>query len=118
MKPEETKKLLEKEWENIIEDAVSSKQAPMALVNLIKSYKSLDADRRPLADQIIAEWVTSKDPGKRFDALALVEDFNIRTALPQLRVFEADLKNQTGPIARDELETVRRKIKKLESKSV
>ena len=113
MNPDEFKKLLEQKWEDIIEDAVLSKHAPMALVNLIKSYKNLDADQKLLADQIIAKWVISKDAGKRFGALALIEEFNILAALPQLRLLEAELKNQTGPVARDEIETVRRKIKKL-----
>ncbi|MBI5779630.1 MAG: hypothetical protein HZA49_09285 [Planctomycetes bacterium] len=118
MKKEESKKLLEQEWENIIADAESAKDSPRATINLMENYKSLDTGRRLLADQIIAEWITSKDDGKRFDALALVEKFNIRSALPQLRALEVDLKNRTGPDAYYQLEKVRRKIKKLESESV
>jgi hypothetical protein len=111
----EFRKFMEQQWEEIDEAAMSAKNSQGALLALIEFYRDLDDKQRPLADQVIAEWVTSTNPRKRFDALALVEEFIIRTALPQLLVLEADCQNRIGPIARDELKEVRRKINRLET---
>jgi len=111
MNPVEFRKLLEQKWEEIQEDAISSKDPNLATYTWLESYKNFDDNQRLVADQVIAEWVTSKDTGKRFDALTLVEEFNIRLALPQLCVLEAELMNNTGPEARYALKKVRRIIK-------
>jgi hypothetical protein len=63
----------------------SLKDPYIALDNLRMLYEKLDSEERQMADQVLSEWVLSEDEGMRFDALALIDDFQIGTAVPALR---------------------------------
>jgi hypothetical protein len=60
-------------------------------------YRSFDAQERIMADGVVIEWVLSGEEGIRFDALALVEEFRIRTAIPALLELVSRLGNQCTP---------------------
>ena len=120
MNREEFRKSFVEAWEAIDEDADSSKFPEIAVPTLENLYRAFDDEQRNIADQIIAEFVTSSDPGKQFDALALVRTFKIRTALPQLLELEASCKRRvrrswirSDPTAPNDLEEVRRVIQAL-----
>lgn len=78
-------------WSNADADAMVCKNSQRALITLITLYEQLECADRPLADQVIGEWITSRNSRKRFDALALVDHFHIRSTIPQLRALDAKL---------------------------
>jgi len=52
---------------------------------------SLDRDERVEADRVLSEWLRSDDETLRFDAGALIRQFKIKSALPELRTLAARL---------------------------
>ncbi len=92
----EFEKLMEQKWDEIKKAAEASKFSQGALLDWAKIYRILDSEQRLLADQVVSDWVLSKDLGKQFVALALVDHFMIRMALPQLREFETDCQRRVG----------------------
>jgi len=63
-----------------------------------------------MADQVLTEWVLSKDEGVRFDALALIDDFKILKAIPALQKLATRLVSSSAPSAPYELQKVDRVI--------
>ncbi|MGD0182849.1 MAG: hypothetical protein ABSC15_23810 [Terriglobales bacterium] len=63
-----------------------------------------------MADQVLDEWVLSEDENVRFDALALIHDLKIATAMPSLRALATRLTSSTVPSAPYELKKVNRLI--------
>jgi hypothetical protein len=100
-------------WDEIVSEAISSKDPNLATFGLRAMYKDLNDDQRPWADQVIAERVTSTDPQERFGALLLVDEFMIHAALPQLRALETDCHGRTDPGGPYELAKIRRIIDRL-----
>ena len=64
-------------------------------------------------DELLAEWVLSDDQNLRFDAMALISDHNIRSALPSLRLLAERLEEASGPSAPYEWTKVNRLVGKL-----
>jgi hypothetical protein len=56
-----------------------------ATARLAELYRSLDGADRAVFDRVLADWLHADDPGKRFDAQALIREFKICSALPALR---------------------------------
>ena len=79
------------------ERAKELKGPQIASEKLRSLYRSFDAQERIMADRVVIEWVLSDEEGIRFDALALVEDFRIRAAIPALRELASRLGNQRTP---------------------
>lgn len=69
----------------------------LALVRLSALYGSFDADERILANDIISEWALSADETMRYDALALIDEFKIVTAIPALRALSRRLLSSAAP---------------------
>ena len=69
----------------ISHDAIARKQSQDALVEFERHYQLLTPDERAIVDRLLAEQVQSDDENVRFDALALVNKFKIRSADPALR---------------------------------
>jgi len=61
-----------------------------------------------MADQVLAEWVLAEDEKVRFDALALIADFKIGSAVPALRTLARRLAWSPAPGAPYELKKVDR----------
>lgn len=76
-------------------------------------YLSLDEPERRMADQILAEWVMSEDEGVRFDAIFLIDEFKIQSALSALHTLALRLPLSTTPGAAYELKKIVRVIGKL-----
>jgi hypothetical protein len=76
-------------------------------------YRKFDAEERAMADQVLAEWVLSDDENVRHDGRTLIEEFEIRPALPALEELAARLAAIGTPRACNELEMVDRTIREL-----
>jgi hypothetical protein len=63
-------------------------------------YRALDPTERSLADQVLGEWVLNGTSGQQFDALAIVQEFRIRSAEPALHQLAAKLDHPPGPEAK------------------
>lgn len=90
-----------------------SKDSQGALLGLSQRYRMLDDEQRVTVDGILAEWIVSDDESERFDALALVDEYRVRSALPALRVLAGRLENNASPGAPYEWAKVNRVIGRL-----
>jgi len=94
-------------------EAMSLKDPYVALDRLHSLYRRFDDQERELADQVLAEWALSQDEKTRFDALALIDDFEIITAVPALHKLAARLESDHAPGAPFELQKVNRLLSDL-----
>lgn len=77
--------------------AIENKQTHEALLSITARYRGLSTDDRAVVDELLAEQLGSADETVRFIALALIQDFKIRSALPALRKLTDWLETQTAP---------------------
>jgi len=73
-------------------------------------YRALGDAERNVVDDLLAEQVISSDENVRFDALATVREFRIRSALPALRVLAQRLEHEASTGAPYEWAKVNRLI--------
>ena len=92
------------------EEASEFKYSHLAVERLFALYQKFDAEERRMADQVLGEWVVSEDPNIRFDAQALIHEFEIVEAIPALQQLAERLASSRAVGARDELEIVDRII--------
>jgi hypothetical protein len=107
-----TDSTVRRDWEafwrkadQVYEDAKDSQGALLALSD---RYRELSPGDRKAVDELLAEKLVSGDENVRFDVLALVREFNIRSTEPQLRSLAARLKTEMTPGAPFELAKVNR----------
>jgi hypothetical protein len=106
----------EKLWEyrkQVDRTAIELKESNLALEWLRNFYRDLEASERVLANQVLAEWLLFDDESVRFDALALIGDFRISTALTALDELAARLQQSKSPGAPYELKKVERVVREL-----
>jgi hypothetical protein len=77
--------------------AIANKQSQDALAELGRRYRILTPNDRAVVDRLLAEQVQSEDENVRFDALALVDEFKIGSAVPALRGLADWLEHQEHP---------------------
>jgi hypothetical protein len=94
-------------------DADALKESNLAWEWLRGLYRRFDAEERRLADQVLSEWTLSDDENVRYDALVLIGDFRIMSALPALRELSARLRRSNAPGAPYELQKVDRLLREL-----
>jgi hypothetical protein len=90
--------------------ATSAKDSPAVLPELFAAYRSLPPTDRFAVDYILAEQVESTSESDRFDALAIVGEFRILSALPALKRLASRLENSDDPGAPYEWAKVNRLI--------
>src|SRR5579871_3612791 len=95
------------------DEAKSLKDTHTALDRLRVLYQRLNDEEKRMADTILAEWALSEDENARFDALALINDFRIATAISGLQKLAERLAMSIAPSAPYELKKVRRILEKL-----
>jgi len=101
-------------WERANEEALRLKDSYLALDRLSGLYRKFDEDERSLADEVLAEWVLSDQQAKRFDAMALIRDFRVRSALPALEQLLTKLAADEAPGAPFEREKAADLIRELD----
>lgn len=77
--------------------AVASKQSPAALLDLFALYGSLSSADQALVDELLAEQALDEDETVRFDALAIIREFEVVSTLPALRDLAARLERSEAP---------------------
>ncbi|MGA9762512.1 MAG: hypothetical protein WBQ14_08825 [Gaiellaceae bacterium] len=101
-------------WAHLYAEAENSKFPELAVLEFTHFYRALDEDDRGVADEVLTSWVPDGDLPQRFVALAIIEDFDIRSALPALRADLARLEYATGPSVPDDREQLEQIIAHLE----
>lgn len=105
---DEFRKEMESYRRSADEEARSLKDSYLALQRLKDLYRRFDDQERLMADQVIVEWALSSDENLRFDALALIREFEIASAAPALRQLAERLSTLQTPGAPYELRKVHR----------
>lgn len=95
------------------DEAKSFKDPYIALDRLRALYSNFDCAEKQMANRVLAEWVLSDDEGVRFDALALINEFKIRSTIPDLKKLSMRLVSSSIPSAPYELKKVISVIKGL-----
>jgi hypothetical protein len=85
MNPDEVRDLLERAWVRFDREAERSKHSYLSVQRLEALYRDLSEEERTTADDVLVEWALSDNGRRRYDGLALIEDFSITSALPALR---------------------------------
>jgi hypothetical protein len=104
--------------QSVDEEAKSLKDSYGALERLCALYRKFDDAERLMADEVLGEWVLSDDEGIRFDAIALIDKLEIRTAIPMLHKLAVRLASGAAsavPSAPYELKKVHRVIARLDA---
>jgi hypothetical protein len=103
---EDVRERLDAFWASANREANEFKDSMRALERLSGFYRSLDDRERDLANRVFAEWALNDDEAKRFDAVALIRQFQIASAEPELRELVARLDRSDDPGAPFESEKV------------
>jgi hypothetical protein len=103
---DEFRKTMWKYREAADKEANDLREPNLAWHRLRELYRKFDALERSLADQVLGEWVLSDDENVRYDALVLIGDFDINSAVPALRELATRLKRSDAPGAPFELKKV------------
>jgi hypothetical protein len=94
-------------------DGRSFKDSQIALERLHHLYEKFNVEERALANEVLQEWVLSDEEGVRFDALALIDDFKISSAVPALKALADRLVSSGAVGAPFELHKVDRILRDL-----
>jgi hypothetical protein len=102
-------------WTATSIQAQAEKNSHGALMKLIELYRSLPVSEQALLDRLFSDWVFSSDEAKRFDALAMIDQFVIRGCVPALKRYQAQLCEASAkPETPYELSKVQRILARLE----
>jgi hypothetical protein len=104
-------------WRRADKEARQLRQPMELLLDMKAYYRSLSDQDRAVADTVLIDWVLLGDIGQRFDALALIRDFEITAALPVLRAARRGLDRANGPSVPFDITKVEGVITHLESKA-
>jgi hypothetical protein len=102
-------------WRKTDQAYRDAKDSPGALPALFERYSRLGAHDRAIVDAVLGERLEADDETTRFDVLALVDEFSIQKALPQLQRLAGRLSRDASPSAPFELRKVRRIADRLSS---
>jgi hypothetical protein len=111
---EEFREQLDDWWQQTDAREVAAKNSQGALLDLMVLYERLDPQEQGLADQVLGEWIASPNQRKRFDALAMVDHFRIRSAVASLRSHAQEVEKRTDHEAPYELAKIARILSRLE----
>lgn len=92
-----TRQAFEDRWLRLDAEAQENKFSHQALLRLIDLYASLGSKERAVVDEVLSHWVLAGNPRQRFDALALIDEFAIRAALPEVRAALEQVDRAKGP---------------------
>ena len=81
-------------------------------------YRGLTDAELSAADDLLIEWAQSDDVKKRFDALALIDEFSIVAAIPALRTLAEEFEDSAEPSAPYDWAKVNRIIGRLTGESL
>jgi len=108
MKLDEFRRQMESYRQQADKEATQLRDSFVVRRRLLQLYGRFDAHERLMANQLLSEWALSEDEAIRFDALGLIKDLKISTAMPSLRQLAERLRREQSPGAPFELEKVER----------
>jgi hypothetical protein len=91
----------------------TQKDSQAAVLLLAELYRRLSDEERPVVNKLLADALVSDEEWKRFDALALISEFRVRSARPKLDELATRLEISLAPGAQFELRKVRQIIAKV-----
>lgn len=107
---------VERLWAALDNEAEELKLSHHAVLRFEEFYRSLSDPDRLVVDEVLASWMDlGLDSRRRFDALAVISRFEVRSALPALRSALGALDSQQGPGVPFERVKLERVIAKLET---
>ena len=92
--------MMEERWREFEHDASTLREGNLATVLGKAWYRSLGSTERSLADQVLGAWILGGTSGQQFDALALIQEFRIRSAEQALYQLAMELDHTSGPEAK------------------
>jgi hypothetical protein len=95
------------------QEEIELRYSSHTFVRMENLYRRFDAQERAMADQVLAEWLSSDNSSERYHAYVLIDKFRIAAALPALEKRAAQLASNRERGASDELEPVNRLIRDL-----
>ncbi len=110
-----TSEEVERLWARLDDEAQAVKLSHQAVMRFEEFYRQLSEPDRSVVDGVLANWIDrGLDSRRRFDALALVSRFQIRSALPAVQLALSSLDSAEGPSVPFERSKLGRIIAKLE----
>ena len=91
-----------------------SKEAMLPLERLRDAYSRFTLQEQALGSRVLVEWLDSDDENRRFDALALIDEFTVAAAVPALGRLADRLRTSHAPGAPFEREKIGRILDRLE----
>jgi len=85
---EDVRERLERSWLELDRSLAERKDSHGTVTALIHLYRTFSSEERSLANHVICDWLTSATSRKQFDALVLVDEFQIKEAIPVLRALQ------------------------------
>jgi hypothetical protein len=101
---------LEAMWARANREAQASKASNRVLDEMKDFYRRSEANDRAVVDGVLALWVVSGESAQRSDALALIDEFRVRSALPALKADRLRLAYSVGPAVPHDIEQLDRMI--------
>ena len=98
-------------------EAAAQRDPQLALDQMQELYAKFDASERVMANRVLVEWCFSADDGKRFDALAIIDEFRVSDAAHALHELANRLGKSNEPGAPYELQKVHRIANSLNSRA-
>jgi hypothetical protein len=105
------------QWEETDRRHREARDSQGAILELFERYSRLTTQERRNANAVIFEALQEGSDTQRYDALAIINEFRVREALPYLRELAARLQLDDSASAPFELAKVQRFISKLGSAS-
>jgi hypothetical protein len=100
-------------WQELDRDAQANEFSQGAVLDLLDAYRRFDVKDRRVVDELLASWVLGGDERRRFDALALIDEFEIRSARPAIEKRLAHLREAAGPAVQTDQAKLRRILARL-----
>jgi hypothetical protein len=113
MKPQSIRADWEELRRRLNVEAIGRKMSQEAVLRLSKAYEALSQDEQCVVNALLGEWVVGEDESKRFDALALIREHAIGSAIPSIRTLVTKLEVSPSPGAPYELKKAKGVIEQL-----
>lgn len=94
---DETRAKMNDFWAVADREARDNKDTMIVLERLVALYSRMGLDERRSADHVLGEWVLSDVEAQRFDAIALIREFRIRSTREPLNALSTLLASSDDP---------------------
>ena len=114
MTVDEVRRQMDVWWRDTDSAAIAAKDSQRTTLALLALVRGMEPEERAMADVVIGEWLLSTEERKGFDALAVIDEIGMQSAVSKLRLLRSQLVAKRDPRAPFELEKVRRLLARLD----